>query len=119
MAYTISVVDIRSDEEDGIASIRLTSGGDILEITSTLGFIDIGDWKSPKSIPSSNYEARVSSVIGVTPTGPAVGSWHVLSTTREWSITRLFSSFTLEIREAGGQVLASASVELIIEPNRG
>lgn len=69
---------------------------------------DIGD----------DYEVKLTKSSGTDPAGPTLGSWHTISTTREWTLTqttwgvKTFSG-TMEIREiadTGNSVSASVTI---------
>lgn len=90
------------------ASISLNSSGAWSE---TIG--GSGTWLNGGV--NSDYEARVSNVVGTTLTG-TVNTWLALSSTRTWSLTSTasvakYTTFTLEIRMAAAPntVLATSS----------
>lgn len=99
------------------AGYRLNSNGKVYK-NQNGSLTEIETWCTPTS-EASNYEARVTVVSGVTPTG-TIGSWVALSSTREWTVQEptpgntSTSTFTVEIRRTGTTtVLDSATIELI------
>jgi len=90
------------------ASVQFTAGGNVTVNSGTNR-----SWH-PNSTGSSgaignDYEIRVTLSSGLTPSGPTLGSWHALSTTRTWSLSR--SSFgistcscSISIRPTGGSI---------------
>ena len=69
---------------------------------------DIGD----------SYEVKLTLTSGTTPSGPTLGAWHTISSTRQWTLTRVIYgvdtfSGTMEIREiANTSNSVSASVTI-------
>jgi hypothetical protein len=113
--YTIGAGVFAPDVAE--AGYRLNSNGKVYEIKNGT-FTELETWCTPTS-EASNYEARVTVVSGVTPTG-TIGSWVALSSTREWTVQEptpgntSTSTFTVEIRRTGTTtVLDSATIELI------
>lgn len=84
-----------------------------------------GEWWSAGSTSGigNNYQISASAV-GATPTGPALNTWHALSTGREWSLSRsnqgdTSTTLTVSIRDAASpntvQATASFSLWVIAE----
>lgn len=108
-----SVVDFNSGSAE--ASYSLTSGGDVLAITTLIGEIDRGDWVSPKSAAPGTYEVQADVIYGSV-TGDATGSWLALTSTRIWTLSLVGSGseaagLTISIR-LGATVLATCTVDL-------
>jgi hypothetical protein len=113
-----NVVDAVIDPTDAQAGYQLSSAGDVEELTG-LGptVTDVGDWISPK-LGMGNYEVRATLNSGTSPTGSALNTWLVLSTSRFWQIQRTtigtnLSQLLIEIRLASsGVVMDSATIDL-------
>lgn len=99
-----------------VASYRVANDAFIYTAANFNGVYSVQEqWDS---IPSTvgNYEVRATLVSGNTPTGSALGSWLVLSTTRDWTLTAspgnvLVCTLTIEIRDtATSTVRATATV---------
>ena len=108
-----SVVDFNSGSAE--ASYRLTSGGDVIAITTLIGDIDRGDWVSPKSAAPGSYEAKADVIYGSV-TGSATGSWLALTSDRTWTLSLVgagseAAGLTISIR-LGATVLATCTVDL-------
>ena len=92
---------------DGQLSER--QGGSVTDTT--------GEWLDPVG-DGSDYQVRATKTAGSDPTsGPALGTWHPLSTTREWRNDRstdgnTSSTLLCEIRKGTGSVLDSASIKI-------
>ena len=87
--------------------IRLLTTGDVEEYLSS------STWTAQNSgtewindltgVSASDYECYLSGT-GTTPSGPALNTWHTISATQQWTITRTtagtsYFSGTLQIRE--------------------
>lgn len=99
------------------AGIQYRSDGDVYREHGSMGPSDIGDWIDPKTSAPGSYEIRATLVSGTSPTGPTIGSWHALTTSRLWSLASnpgqsKSCQLTIEIRKAGGAVLDSGMVNL-------
>jgi hypothetical protein len=106
-------VDFNSGSAE--ASYRLTSGGDVIAITTLVGDIDRGDWVSPKSAAPGSYEAKADVIYGSV-TGSATGSWLALTSDRTWTLSLVgagseAAGLTISIR-LGATVLATCTVDL-------
>ena len=102
------------------AGYQLTSAGDVIAITDTIGPLDRGDWVSPKGAAPGSYECRADIVSGSLDGGSsATGSWLALTSTRTWTISRGSPGvsdciLTMQIRLAG-VVLTTAEITLTAE----
>lgn len=119
ISITDQYISYYSGGTDSVSvSYRLTSGGKAQQGQQGL-FSDLEQWCTPTSA-AGNYEARVSNVTGVTPSGP-VGTWVSLSSTQTWSIftgigNAESTDFLVEIRRTGTTtVLDSATITLVAD----
>lgn len=110
-----------SDVDASLASAGYTLESDGDELKSEgASTDDLGDWITPKGLAPGAYECRMTYSSGDTPAGPALGSWHALTSSRSWSLTQSGTgskdfSGTIEIRTGGGLIVASAAVSLSAE----
>lgn len=89
------------------ASIRLTTDG-YLQRDIGAGYLNVNagvEWIDNNTAGvGSDYEVQLTKTTGTTPTGPTLATYHALSSTRTWTITRVptgTTSFTgtLTVRE--------------------
>lgn len=96
-------------ETDGVINMQRINGGDT---TSA--------WGSPTTAgEGANYWVRATLNSGTTPAGPALGTWHQLSSQRAWSLTRGSSGLvacqlTVQIASdsGGSNILSTCTVDL-------
>lgn len=89
-----------------------------------LNFVDVddGDWIAPLSSAPGGYAVRATIVSGTQSSGDSVGAWLNFSSgvTYQWHVQRLSFAgvgtntlvLTIEIRDAGGTILSTATVTL-------
>lgn len=72
------------------------------------GQADVTTWTTPtETTIGDGYEVRVTASSEVGLSGPARGSWHALTSNRQWDLTNnvtgtIYTTLTVEIRIAGG-----------------
>ncbi len=112
------------------SNFRINTDGTIDEGSSIdgvgLSYVQVDsatDWIIPNETASSEYEVRVTNVVGdaFTSSPGADGTWFDLSTARTWTLTHADSSgtdtvtFDFEIRRgSSGAALVSAEYTLIV-----
>jgi len=117
--FDANIVDLVANPLDAQAGYQLTSGG-IVNENLGVAFNPIGTWIQAAA-NANLYEARLSAIIGTTPSGDLTATWLNLGTSRLWFITQTVggtdnSEFLIEIRQAStGIVLASATITLTAE----
>ncbi len=116
-SYTISAIRIGA-----VASCTITfeSDGDITASGNSVFPTDRGDWLSPTSSAPGLYEIRATVVSGSV-SGSSTGTWLALTSNRAWTVTSPgfvgtnTAQLTVEIRNNGGSVLDSTTVNLSAE----
>lgn len=117
-AHLIS--DFVIDPNNAYAGIEFNTSGQLYgRLGNATDSTYAGEWMDPAGgAPSSDYEVRATLSSGNTPSGPALGTWHGLGTTREWyfSLTAPASvscDLLCEIKEIStGTIVASATQSL-------
>lgn len=112
-----SPYDSVSSPDNAEARYRLNSSGVEQTYTSTnLAYTTVGTWLV--SGTNSQFEVRATAVSGTVTSG-TMNTWQALSTSREWNVTKTFSSgvklavITIEIRRAStGVIVDTATVDL-------
>lgn len=109
LAASYNPTDTRTSPASATCTFGLSAAGDV-----TVNGVDVGDWISPK-VGMSNYECNMTVNSGSTPTGSATATWLNLGTNRSWTISQSgvgtnSSNCTIQIRNASGVVLDSATV---------
>ena len=73
------------------------------------GQADVTTWTTPtETTIGDGYEVRVTATSELGLSGPARGSWHALTSNRQWDLsnsvsgTTIYTTLTVEIRIAGG-----------------
>lgn len=102
-----------------ICNYTWESDGDIIESfeeADVPNTTDRGDWIVPKSAAPGLYEVRATVTAGALSSG-TTGTWLALTTTRTWSVQRTTNgtsscTMTIEIRNNGGAVLGSCTVQM-------
>ncbi len=114
-----SAYDLVFDPTNAEARYRLNSSGiEQSYISDDLFYTNIGTWLV--SGTNSQFEVRATETSGTVSTG-TVGSWLVLSTSREWTVARTTIgtksvTLTIEIRKAStGVIVATATAQLDAE----
>lgn len=105
---------------NAVAGIRVNSSG-IIETREGSTYTNQGTWLV--SGAASDYDFRITSISGTTPSGSAANTWLNGGSSREWTIqdglidgVEVFSQFTLEVSLAGAATAQdSASVDLTSE----
>lgn len=105
-----------------VAGFSLLSNGNTTTTQQGSGTdtVNNDDWYTPITTSiGSGYSVRVTLLSGINPSGPALGSWHVLSSTRYWSMSSgagyRACSVRVEIRKGTGAVLATGTVNIQAE----
>jgi hypothetical protein len=103
-----------------IAGIRFNSDGTVdKNADGAYTQVDSAtDWMTPNAAAPGPYSIRATLDSGDTPGGPELGSWHALTSAREWFLNSsglgvLQCSLTIEISpNAGGSIVASNTYAL-------
>lgn len=111
------LLDVQIDPTDAGNGYRLSNAGTELARDTISGYSVINTWLVAGVV--ADYEARVTVVSGVTPSGSAVNDWLNLGTTRSWTLSQTSpgtkeSKFTIEVRFAAGALIDSATVDMNI-----
>lgn len=80
-------------------------------------------WTTPTGTTiGDGYEVRVTATSEVGLSGPARGSWHALTSNRQWDLTNntpgstIYSTLTVDIRVAGGgATVCSEAIDMSAE----
>lgn len=112
---TYSVIDIVLLGSTATASIKFLASGSITNQDNN----SIGQWYNPPGgSPGAAYEIRATPNPD-TPDSGTMNTWLALSSTRTWSTSTSSGQetkvFDIEIRPAGGSVIASTTVTLYAE----
>ena len=90
---------------------QLSTDGDV-DIRDQTRTLAIEQWIAPASAAPGSYECRATLNSGAISTG-TTGTWLALTTNRAWQlITDGSANLTIEIRNAAGTVLSSATVTM-------
>jgi len=94
-------------------SASLTLGSD-LRLSTSDGFVSAAEWGI--GVTAADYEVRVTAIGDATFDGPALGTWHPLSTDRTWSdsFTSAFAGsqstqLLVEIRDVATETLQASA----------
>jgi hypothetical protein len=105
---------------EGVAGFRAHLDGTIDTASSAFPAVWVNKetWKGVCA--ASQYEGNLKKTAGVTPTGPALNTWHLLSTTRQWTISETNGAVdftgTFEIRRVSdGKVLKLVNAGLHVD----
>jgi hypothetical protein len=100
------------------AYLDIDSDGDVIVTTDDGGAVDVGGWTSPITGGiGSGYEVQLVKNSGTSPaSGPALNTWHSLSTPRTWGMyaalnTTVTGNFTLNIRITSGATVATKTFD--------
>jgi len=122
-----TITSIVTDPSNAEAGIRVNATG-ILEQFITPSWTQLAsgtDWIRPTYLASSDYDCRVTNVVGTafTTASAADDVWIDCGTTRQWrlfngDVGTLTVTFDLEIRDPAGATVASTSYTLtsIVDP---
>lgn len=121
-----TIADAQLSPGASTAGININNDGTVDAFTTTGGVVQINadtDWVLPNSAAPSDYEVRLTVSAGSAPTtGPAVNTWHALTTSREWRLTfpgggpgTDTGTWLIEIRRSGGSVIDSGSYLIDVE----
>lgn len=116
-----SVIQTTSVAGNTTAGFRVSSSG-TLERRNGSTYTVEHTWL-PAGASAADYDFRVTSITGTSPSGSAVNTWLNAGTSREWNVAdgivdgvEVFSSFSLEISLAGNATaFDSTSVDLTSE----
>lgn len=113
------VVDVQAGSYTNIPGstgfITYQSDGDVLAGLVGSSGSDQGDWVTPKSRASDDYEIQATVSSGALSAGQeaTVGVWLALSTTRTWAVdVSGVATLSVQIRDASDTVVASGSVTI-------
>jgi hypothetical protein len=120
--------EIVSDNSAGTseAKLRVNADGTIDKYTTTGGWSQIDsstDWIIPNGSASSDYDVRVTGVLGTFTASPGTnGDWFTLGSDRTWELSLTGSSgdsdqvsFTVEIRDGSDVTQDTGSYSLAVD----
>jgi hypothetical protein len=107
---------------NAVATIRFETDG-VITMIRVNGGTTTSAWGSPTSSgEGANYWVRATLDSGTSPSGPALGSWHQLSSARAWALTQTSSGvsscqLTIQIASdsGGSNILSTCTVTLEAE----
>lgn len=119
-----STLDVLAAKVGPNAVATITFGTDgVITMARVNGGTTTSDWGTPTTPgEGANYWVRATLNSGSTPSGPALGSWHQLSSSRAWALTRtsvgvLSCQLNVQIASdsGGSNILSSCTVNLEAE----
>ena len=117
--FFVYTTGISSSGEGGTitASVQYQSDGDI-QISTTDGTSDVGDWIKPKTLAPGSYTIRAHVNSGtLAGSSSAVDSDLALSSSRAWAVERASTgtttaNVTFTIKDGGGNTLKTGTVDI-------